>query len=66
MDAGELEDYLESRDPRVQRRIEESNADVRAGRTKPARDLLLELRSGSAAAGKGPSRGANKTGRRNK
>lgn len=42
MSADELEDYLESRDPKVQRAIAESNADIRAGRTKPARDLLAQ------------------------
>jgi PHD/YefM family antitoxin component YafN of YafNO toxin-antitoxin module len=45
MDADELEDYLELRDPVVQRHIRESNEDVRAGRTRPAEQLLAEIRA---------------------
>lgn len=45
MDADELEDYLELRDPVVQRHIRESNEDVRAGRTRPAERLLAEIRA---------------------
>jgi PHD/YefM family antitoxin component YafN of YafNO toxin-antitoxin module len=44
MDADELEDYLELQDPKARRDIERSNADIRAGRTRPARELLAELR----------------------
>ena len=44
MDAEELEDYLELRDPSVQQKIQESNEDVRAGRTRPASQLLEEAR----------------------
>lgn len=44
MDADELEDYLELQDPKVNRQIALSNADVRAGRTRPAEELLAELR----------------------
>ena len=51
MGADELEDYLQLRDRQTQRRIEESDADIRAARTRPARDLLLELRSGAGTAG---------------
>ena len=40
LDAGELEDYLELRDPAARRAILESNADVAAGRIRPAEDLL--------------------------
>ncbi|MDA2928018.1 type II toxin-antitoxin system Phd/YefM family antitoxin [Acidobacteria bacterium AH-259-G07] len=43
MDAEELEDYLELQDPEVQRQIEKSNEDIRAGRTRPAEELLAEL-----------------------
>ena len=43
--ADELEDYLELRDPEVRRQIKESNADIRAGRTRPAADLLAELQA---------------------
>lgn len=42
----ELEDYMELRDPAVQRQIRASNADIRAGRTQPAAELLAELRKG--------------------
>ena len=45
MDADELEDYLELRDPVVQRHIRKSNEDVRAGRTRPAEQLLAEIRA---------------------
>ena len=40
MGAGELEDYLELRDPKIRRAIQESNADIKAGRVMPAEDLL--------------------------
>jgi len=40
MGAEELEDYLELRTPAVNRQIEGSNADIRAGRIKPASALL--------------------------
>jgi len=45
MDADELEDYLELRDPVVQQHIRESNEDVRAGRTRPFEEFLAELQS---------------------
>lgn len=44
MDADELEDYLELKDPKVKRQIEKSNEDIRAGRTRPVSELLAELR----------------------
>jgi len=43
LDADELEDYLELRDPKVRRAIHESNADIAAGRIKPAEALLRPL-----------------------
>jgi PHD/YefM family antitoxin component YafN of YafNO toxin-antitoxin module len=49
MDADELEDYLELRDPKVQRTIKQSARDVRAGRTRPASALLAEFRKAAAA-----------------
>jgi PHD/YefM family antitoxin component YafN of YafNO toxin-antitoxin module len=49
MDADELEDYLELRDPEVQRTVKQSARDVRAGRTRPASSLLDELNRASAA-----------------
>jgi len=48
MDADELEDYLELRDPNVKAQIRQSNKDVRAGSTRPAEALLQELVAGSA------------------
>ena len=47
MDADELEDYLEVHDPEIRRLIELSNEDIRAGRTRPAREFLAELQAGS-------------------
>ena len=46
MDADELEDYLELQDPKVRRLIQQSNEDIRAGRTRPAEELLAELQAG--------------------
>ena len=44
MDADEMEDYLELRDPKIKAQIRLSNLDVRAGRTRPAEALLQELK----------------------
>ena len=46
MDADELEDYLELQDPKVRRMIKKSNEDIRAGRTRPAEELLAEHQAG--------------------
>lgn len=43
MDADELEDYLELRDPKVRAHLAASSAERRAGKTRPARELLKEL-----------------------
>lgn len=43
MDAEEMEDYLELRDPKVKAQMRQSNKDIRAGRTQPADELLREL-----------------------
>jgi len=48
MDADELEDYLELRNPDVKRQIRQSNLDARAGRVRPAEKLLQELTVGSS------------------
>ncbi|MFN0106123.1 MAG: hypothetical protein ACKV2U_29040 [Bryobacteraceae bacterium] len=48
MGADELEDYLELKDARVNAQIRESNQDVKAGRVRPAEDLLKELATSSA------------------
>jgi hypothetical protein len=38
-------DYLELNDPKVRREIKKSAEDIGAGRTRPARELLAELRA---------------------
>jgi len=48
MDADEMEDYLELRDPKVKAQIRQSNKDIHAGRTRPAEELLPELVASSA------------------
>ena len=45
MDADELEDYLELRNPKVKAQIRQSNLDIRDGRTRPAEDLLQDLKA---------------------
>ena len=45
LDADELEDYLELRESRVEATIRRSNADVRAGRVRPAEALLKPPRA---------------------
>lgn len=47
MGADELEDYLELQDPEFQRGIAESKADIKAGRTFPARNLLIKAKQQS-------------------
>lgn len=44
MDADELEDYLELQDPKVRRFIRKSHQEHLAGKTRPAEELLAELR----------------------
>ena len=43
MDAEEMEDYLELRDPKVQREIQKSNEEYLAGKSRPFEDFLAEL-----------------------
>ena len=45
MDADELEDYLELRDERVAEAIKNSNADLAAGRVRPAAVLMKPARA---------------------
>lgn len=40
----ELEDWLEVNDPEIQRQIEEGYREYRAGKARPAREFLAELR----------------------
>jgi len=49
MAADELEDYLQLQDPKVRAQIAKSNADIAAGRTRPADTLLAELKRTKAA-----------------
>jgi antitoxin (DNA-binding transcriptional repressor) of toxin-antitoxin stability system len=44
MDADELEDYLEARDPKVKKQIAASRKDVEAGRVRNASELLADLK----------------------
>ena len=46
MDADELEDYLELRDPKVTAQIRKSTQEYLAGHSRPAEELLAELKSG--------------------
>jgi len=48
LSADELEDYLEIRNPAVRSQIVKSNADVAAGRTRPAADLFGPARGKAA------------------
>ena len=50
MDADELEDYLEIRDPKVQRFIRKSHEEYLAGKGRPAEELLAVLRAERANA----------------
>jgi hypothetical protein len=44
IDADELEDYLELRDPQLRKQIAASRMDAEAGRVRPASGLILELK----------------------
>lgn len=46
MSVDEMEDYLELRDPKVNAIIAEGHKEYLAGKTRPARELLKELRAG--------------------
>ena len=45
MAADEMEDYLELQDPKVREHIRRSNEEYLAGKSRPAEELLSELRS---------------------
>ena len=47
MDIDEFEDYLELQDPKVRAHIRNSTAEYRAGKSRPAGDLLAELQTGT-------------------
>jgi hypothetical protein len=44
MDIDEFEDYLELQDPKVRGHIRKSNEEYLAGKSRPAEELLRELR----------------------
>jgi len=44
MDIDEFEDYLELRDPEVRKHIQKSHKEYLAGKSRPAEELLKELR----------------------
>src|ERR671924_552594 len=46
MDIDEFEDYLELQDPKVRAHIRTTTAEYRAGKSRPAGDLLAELQTG--------------------
>jgi PHD/YefM family antitoxin component YafN of YafNO toxin-antitoxin module len=48
VDIDALEDYLETNDPALRRRIRESMKAHRSGRTRPVRQFLAELKSEKA------------------
>ena len=45
MDVDEFEDYLEIHDPRVRAIIHQGTEEYRAGKSRPARELLKELQA---------------------
>ncbi|HSF31508.1 MAG TPA: type II toxin-antitoxin system Phd/YefM family antitoxin [Candidatus Tectomicrobia bacterium] len=49
MDIDEFEDYLELRDPKVRAHIRKSHAEYLAGKSRPAEELLGELRQEGGA-----------------
>jgi PHD/YefM family antitoxin component YafN of YafNO toxin-antitoxin module len=45
MDADELEDYLELRDPKIREHIRKSNEEHLAGKSRPIEEFLAELKA---------------------
>ncbi|MBI3988082.1 MAG: type II toxin-antitoxin system Phd/YefM family antitoxin [candidate division NC10 bacterium] len=56
MDIDEFEDYLELQDPKVREHIRKSNEEYLAGKSRPAEELLAELRGETAKRAKGTRR----------
>lgn len=56
MDIDEFEDYLELQDPKVREHIRKSYQEYRAGKGRPAEELLAELRAGRRAKAKSARR----------
>jgi len=57
MDIDEFEDYLELQEPKVRREIAASARDFQEGRSRPAGDLLGELREADGLEKPSPRRG---------
>jgi prevent-host-death family protein len=57
MDIDEFEDYLELQHPKVKRDIAASARDYRAGRSRPAGELLAELSKADRRENAAPRRG---------
>ena len=55
LDADELEDYLELNDPKARRAIAASHKEFLAGKSRPADNLLAELKRSSGARKSGRS-----------
>ena len=47
MDIDEFEDYLELQDPKVRKHIQASKEEYLAGKSRPAEQLLAEIKAGS-------------------
>ena len=56
MDSDELEDFLELKDIAVKEFIAESHKDYIAGHTRPAEELLAQLKQQTPGKAKNPSR----------
>jgi hypothetical protein len=56
LSAGELEDYLDLRDPKAQERIRKSNQDYLAGKSRPLSEFLGEIEKKRGRTGKGSKR----------
>ena len=52
IDPDELDDYLDLQDPNIRRLMDDGEAEHRAGRSRPATDLLAELRKQPARPGR--------------
>lgn len=52
MDIDEFEDYLELQNETVKRHIRKSSQEFLAGKSRPARELLADLRAGNKKNGK--------------
>ncbi len=48
MDADELEDYLELRDPKIREHVRKSNAEYLAGKSRPVEEFLAGLKAGKS------------------